>query len=479
MRILSTPRRLAASPRARLGRLVVLAGLAATGCTSSASSDGSTALAASDTTAPADTPAPDDAAAPEDTSTPEGDTAAPNPDAGPCDAPPAGSPLAALCALPPSDAPLLGPPVVVSPSDALPPEVQSQLAHNNLDAEWHQGRLFLAVRTAPSHFASADTTMFVVSTPDLATWRFEGRFALGTDVREPQLVSWQGTLRLSFAVLGDNPLAFEPEGSRRATWLGPGTFGPAEPAFDGDLLPWRIKRLRGPDGVERVHLLGYRGGANIYELDGEPIEITWLASDDGLAFDSAVSGGPVVWRGGASESDVVFEEDGSVTAVARNEAGDEVGFGSLVCHAPADAPAAWECAHDKRKYDSPLLFRHKGTNWLVARRNVTETGFYDLDHDDKSLAAQATDYQLDYWNRPKRCALWTVDGAQKVVTHVLDLPSRGDTCFPERVELNEHTSLLFNYTSPLDPEGVETPDPGWADGQLAATQVVYTSLQLP
>ena len=70
--------------------------------------------------------------------------------------------------------PAFSEPVVVAPSATLPPEVVSQTAHNNLDVVMHEDRLFLALRTAPSHFASADTHLYVVSTADQATWRFEG-----------------------------------------------------------------------------------------------------------------------------------------------------------------------------------------------------------------------------------------------------------------------------------------------------------------
>src|SRR5215471_2315342 len=42
----------------------------------------------------------------------------------------------------------------VVPSDGLPPEVVAQQANNNLDVVRHSdGRVYLAWRTAPSHFA--------------------------------------------------------------------------------------------------------------------------------------------------------------------------------------------------------------------------------------------------------------------------------------------------------------------------------------
>ena len=58
----------------------------------------------------------------------------------------------------------------------MPPEIQSQVSHNNLDIVRFEGRLFLAFRTAPDHFAHPDTFLYVVSTTDEREWRYEGQF---------------------------------------------------------------------------------------------------------------------------------------------------------------------------------------------------------------------------------------------------------------------------------------------------------------
>ena len=102
--------------------------------------------------------------------------------------------------------PSLGTPEIVVPGSGLPPQVTSQDSNNNLDVVRHDGRVFLAFRTGPSHFAHTDVQMYVVSSTDQKNWRFETNIALGTDVREPRFLSWQGKLHLYFAVLGSNPL---------------------------------------------------------------------------------------------------------------------------------------------------------------------------------------------------------------------------------------------------------------------------------
>ncbi len=385
-----------------------------------------------------------------------------------------------LCGDPP-DAPRLSPAITVAPSDALPPDVRSQVAHNNLDVAWHDGgdggRLFFAFRTAPNHFASADVVMHVVSSADLTTWRKEGEFALGTDVREPQLVSVGGELLFYFVELGQDPLDFEPRGTKVTRWLGPGEFGPVDDIFEPGFLVWRIKPMKrsGERLGEWMYAFGYTGGENIYDFDGKPISVQWMRSRDGLVWVPVIPEEPVVLQGGASETDGVVLDDGRLIAVARNEAGDETGFGSKICRGEVGAQATWTCAYDKRKYDSPLVIEHNGEVYLIGRRHLTETGFYDLEETEKSLPDRALANQIDYWTKPKRCALWQVDPDTLTVTWVLDLPSAGDTCFPEAVRLSENDWLVFNYSSPVGAE----PDPTWMEGQVGPTHIYWTVLSLP
>ena len=367
------------------------------------------------------------------------------------------------------EAPSFTVPANVVPSAEMPPEVVSQVAHNNLDITEHDGRLFFAFRTAPSHFASPEVHLYVVSTTDHRVWRFEGDFHVGRDIREPRLLSLNGRLRLYMALLGTDRLDFEPGGTVRVDYEGPGRWSDPTPAFPDDFIPWRIRVVDG-----RAYVLGYTGGAEIYDTDAEPLEVHWLQSEDGETWAPVVRGQPVVLRGGGSETDLAFLEDGGVVAVTRNEAGDEGGFGSRICHAEASALGTWRCANDPRKYDSPLVFRHGDQVWLVGRRTLGEDGRYDLGREDLPPAQQWALYQSTYWNSPKRCALWRVDPGTLAVTHALDLPSAGDTCFASVVPLGRGQYLLYNYSSPF-----EDPDRTWIQGQNAPTFIYRTTLTLP
>jgi hypothetical protein len=359
----------------------------------------------------------------------------------------------------------------VVPSDGLPESVRQGLldANNNLDAIFHGDRFFLSFRTAPSHFASEDAALYVVSSPDRRTWTLEARFHEARDVREPRFLSFDGGLYLYFATLGTNPLDFEPGNMQASERLGEGDWTSPVEIYKPGFIPWRTKTV---DGVP--YMLTYIGGENIYDFPQEPIFVHWLTTRDGFTWEPVVPGRPVVLEGGGSETDFVFLDDGSVVAVSRNEMGDDTGWGMKICRAGTDTPGDWECAADPRKYDSPLLFRHKDEVYLIGRRNVTATGRDNLGYSGLDPFLQTLLYEADYWFQPKRCSLWRVDPGDLTVEFVLDLPSHGDTCFPGMVPLGAGRYLIYNYTSPLNGE-----DYFWLQGQLNPTHIYSVLLTLP
>lgn len=364
--------------------------------------------------------------------------------------------------------PVVGPATPVVPGDVLPPEVVLQAANNNLDVAEFEGATWLAFRTAPDHFASAQATLHVMS-DDGSGWVWRGSFTEGTDVREPRLLAWEGQLWFAYAVLGSDPLAFEPQGMKLARWEGT-AFGTPEWFYAPGFIPWRMRVV---DGVPQ--LVAYVGGENIYEVDGEPIEVHWLASTDGTDWQPVVPGQPVVHVGGGSETDLAFTPEGALVAVIRNEAGDATyGWGSKICRAEPEALGDWRCVGDPKRYDSPLVFERGGRIWLIGRRNLTDTGNFDLFRRDLSAEEQSLLYAADYWTRAKRCALWEVDAERLEVRWVADLPSQGDTCFASALEQDDGTLRVWNYSSPLDGD-----DPSWLQGQMGPTGIYVQTIQFP
>lgn len=111
---------------------------------------------------------------------------------------------------------------------------------------------------------------------------------------------------------------------------------------------------------------------------------------------------------------------------------------------------------------------------LIGRRNLTETGNYYLDYPEGTQEDKTLDYLLDYSDNPKRCSVWEVDPDSLTVAFVLDLPSRGDTCFPALAVIDAHHYLVYNYSSPLD-----GPDLTWLEGQVGPTHIHRMVLGLP
>lgn len=355
----------------------------------------------------------------------------------------------------------------IVPSEFLPENLRVQQANNNLDVVKHNDRIFLAFRTAPNHFASSETVLYILSSEDGKHWSYEFEINKGADLREPRFLSFNGKLFLYFAVLGSDPLKFEPQGMMVTELQSAGKWSEPQWIYRQGFIPWRTKVV---DGVP--YMLGYVGGENIYQNDREAIDVHFLTTEDGYNWHGVVPDKPVVLSGGASETDFVFIDDGRLVAVARNEEGDDLGWGSKVCRAEKGSIAEWFCVGDPKKYDSPLLFRNGNDIYLIARRNLTETGNYDLFMRDMPPDQQTLYYEYDYWQHPKRCSLWKVDPDKLTVSFVLDLPSKGDTCFPGMIDLNGGEYLVYNYTSPLDGEDIS-----WFDGQLGPTLIYSVKLK--
>jgi hypothetical protein len=359
-------------------------------------------------------------------------------------------------------------PRFVVPSAALPAQVEPLTSNNNVDIYPFDGRLFLAWRTAPTHFASPDALFYVVSSPDQgATWEFEHVIDIDADMREPRFTDVGGYLQLMFFEAGTNPGAFEPMRLLRTRRGGLAQWSEIEVLTDAGEVPWDVK-VRGGTAY-RTSYQGEHYGAG----ETSEISVFFKQSTDGSAW-TPVGGKDFVYFGGVSEVAFEFDVDGSLWLVTRNEDGDASGFGSHVCYAPADALADWQCpaVTDPERYDSPEMFRHEDEIYLVARRDVG--GPYDARDEDLTLAERRGRYLVAYSLRPKRTALYRIEKETRSVVHVRDLPGAGDTAFPSVVQTGPNSYLLANYTSPLD-----QPDISWLRGQTSTrgTQIYLLDVE--
>ena len=355
----------------------------------------------------------------------------------------------------------------VVPSDGLPPAVDVKRSNNNLDVTRFDGRTYLAFRSADSHFAGDTTVVHVVSSDDERTWRPEARFAIGRDLREPRWLPLDGKLFLYLSVLGSSSYAFEPDRVDVTELMPDGHFGPLEPVGLPGRVAWRTRVIDG-----RGYMTAYRGGEHLYSLGRKPMAVELYTTSDGRSWLPADPAHPVVSEGGGSEADFALLPGGSLFGVIRNEAGDEGGWGSKLCRASAGALGAWTCTGDPRKFDSPNVFVHEGEVYFFARRNLANDGRYDLGVGSGLLRMLRN--QLAYITQAKRCALWRYDTATEKVGFVLDLPSRGDTCFASVLPGDAPDRLVvYDYSS--DVAGPELP---WTAGQRRPTFIYRHVLEL-
>ena len=337
-------------------------------------------------------------------------------------------------------------------------------ANNNLDVCEHNGRRYLAWRTAPNHFASADARLNVVSSGDSgATWHYETTVALSRDVREPRFLSWNGRMFLYFFTLGTVWYRFEPD-RVHVVELTSGGWTDPEPISEPGVVEWRPRVLNGVP-VMSVYL----GADTTYSTHPEPTRVELWTTDDGRAWRPLDPDSPVAHIGG-TETDIVEAPGGGWVAVTRMEGPH--GWGSDICRADRPGPRDWRTRRYPNKLDSPLMFRHEDDVLLIARRQVTSGGRYDLGWQRPEPSQRTRVYQLIYWATPKRTALWHVDPDTLELTWLTDLPGRGDCCFPALVAKGDGRFTVYDYSSPLD-----RPNRPWFFGQRGATMIYEIDLQ--
>ncbi|HKY38073.1 MAG TPA: hypothetical protein VJN18_19155 [Polyangiaceae bacterium] len=106
-----------------------------------------------------------------------------------------------------------------------------------------------------------------------------------------------------------NRLAFEPQGTRLITLNDACSWSESEEMLPAGFILWRARALE--DG-ELAYVTGYVGGGSLYSDDGNPLEVHWLSTRDGRTFEPVAGDDAVVLRGGASETDFAWLDDGSV-----------------------------------------------------------------------------------------------------------------------------------------------------------------------
>ena len=342
----------------------------------------------------------------------------------------------------------------IVPSDRLPETIRLRASNNNVAIAEYRGRMYMAWRNAPTHFASKKARIMVMTSTDNGkSWEYETRIVLHRDVREPFFTVTQDELILSFFEAGTNPLKFEPNRLLRTRTQFGRDWSPLEEWGERGEIVWEIKNRN-----NKYYATSYIG--NHYHAGKSQIGVRFKESEDGLNWKNI---GENLYSGGVSEVGFDFKNDGTFWAVGRNEDGDDSGFGSQIFSANAEHLDQWESLKksDPKRYDSPRMFKHGDELYMIARRDIGRKPF--------GLLSQWLPNSIRKWVilgryslRSKRTALYHLNTAEKKVEWMADLPSGGDTAFASIIQKSEHEYLIANYSN--DPE--DAFDMSWIDGQL-------------
>jgi hypothetical protein len=339
-----------------------------------------------------------------------------------------------------------------------PPEVHIQHSNNNLDLIDYHKRYYLGFRTAPTHFASSKTWLYVVSSSDQKNWAFEDSIHMGYDMREPRFYEYHDTLFMVFFRGGKKMLRFEPY-EMLMTYKAPGKAWtqPASTGLDG-YVPWRVRTRR-----DTLYLSAYYG-RHLYK-HSHHADLRLFTSTDGFRWHK-LSADPQVNLESAEEGEFIFDVKGDMYGVVRLE-----GTGSLLTYASHDSLDKWHIIPSHYKYDSSLLLASGDDIYLLARRSLAG----EMTKAPKWMnPRQARNYNLfRYIFSRKVTAIFRYDKVNKTLVHILDFPSTGDTAFPAVASLSQGKFLFMNYSSNI--LGVKK---NWIRGQLGKTYIYSTVMQI-
>jgi hypothetical protein len=341
-------------------------------------------------------------------------------------------------------------------SGKLPPECKLQRSNNNLDLVKFKGRYYLAFRTAPTHFASKKSTMYVVSSADLDNWKYETKIAPGRDLREPKFAVYHDTLNLYFFTAGSSLFSFDPQQLLVCRTVGHGNWSaPQSVNLDG-FVPWRVRERK-----DTLYLSAYYG-KDLYGKTPKS-NLRLFYSTDALNW-KPISVEPQVDILSAEEGEFIFDKSGNLFATVRLE-----GTGALICSADGTCLYNWKKIRLKTKFDSALLFEHNDDIYLISRRSLD--GDIDKLKNRTNETKRRARNLIRYSITRKVTALYKLDKKSLAVTLITDFPSTGDNAFPGISKIDDDNYVLMNYSS--DIHGKKK---NWIRGQLGKTYIYWTKL---
>jgi hypothetical protein len=293
--------------------------------------------------------------------------------------------------------------------------------HNsNTDLLWWRDGFLLVHAASPWHLGTPRSRLLVKRSSDGRTWTTLATLRVpGRDIRDPKVVEIGG--RLFLYALPNEGLSATPVGTLLATSEDAEHWTDFEPVGPVGWLFWRPKTRDG----ETWYVPAY------WRAHGRSI---LLASTDGRSWERV----SVIHEGeGNDETAIEFLPDGRLLATARLEVTPDTLLGNddaSTLLAVADPPYTTWSSHRSRltRLDGPVLFRHEGRIFAVARWQPPPHG---------GLTKLG-----GVWSR-KRTALYRVEPDRLV--RLSDLPSAGDTSYAG-VVVRDGALWTEYYTSRID-----------------------------
>jgi hypothetical protein len=342
-------------------------------------------------------------------------------------------------------------------SGKLPKECKIQHSNNNLDLVKYHGKYYLAFRTAPVHFPSGKTVMYVISSTDLDNWKYETEINLHCDLREPKFAVYHDTLNLYCFTGAKSMFKFDPREILQIRTTGDSKWTtPASVHLDG-FVPWRIRERN-----DTLYLSAYYG-KHLYGKSHQS-NLRLFASTDAANW-QPITEQPQVDIFSAEEGEFIFDKAGDLYATVRLE-----GSGALVCSADKTAIGNWKKVRTKTKYDSALFFANNDDLYLISRRNLD--GDIDKVKNRKNEKQGRARNLIRYSITRKVTSLFKLNKKDLTLSLVSDFPTTGDNAFPGITQVDSNTYVVMNYSSDYNKR-----KKNWIQGQLGKTYIYYTTLR--
>jgi hypothetical protein len=345
-------------------------------------------------------------------------------------------------------------------SKILPKNIKLRHSNNNLDIIRFKDKYYIGIRTAPTHFASKKTKLYLVSTKNFQDFEYETEFWLKADMREPRFLVQNDTLFFYFFEGGTKMFKFQPKHIWVTTTVGDKNWAEKRSINLDAYVPWRLKSQNG-----LIYLSAYYG-KNLYNKSHKA-DLRLFTSTNGYDF-KPLSEAPQVTTQGAEEGEFEFDQQGNLWATIRLE-----GSGSYVAFAHKDSLHIWKTVFSKKKYDSALMFNHQNEMYVVARRHLKKNG--DATPCENPKHRQRRRNMVRYSFSRKRTALYRLDTVNFQLIPIQDFPSHGDNAFPGIAKIDDNSYYLLNYSNKI----YTKKDKKWIWGQLGKTFIYWTILKFP